>query len=310
MLAALFYFIIGIAIFIAGILTLTTNLRSISKNKVKYLIDKFTGNMSMSIIIGFFTTLILQSSSIVSILAVGMADAGLLNLYSAAGIIMGSNIGTTIAVQLYAFNLFHLAPYAVLAGSILHFQKKSLKLKLIGNTILGFGIIFYGLEIMNLSAVPLRHFENITLFLDKLSNPMIAVITGIIAALIMQSSNIGIAMMQSLASSGILSLSSIIPVVYGLNIGTCSEAIIMSFTTNKEGKKIALFNIFFNIAGTIIFMPFTQYFAVFLKFLSPENPARQIANAHMLFNILSIIFIVPIIRYIFILIDKLINLFY
>lgn len=304
---AVFYFLIGIAVFIAGILTLTSGLNSISRDKVKYFIDKYTGNMIASIIIGFITTLIIQSSSMVSIIAVSMAGAGLLNLYSAAGIIMGANIGTTIAVQLYAFDLFSLAPYAVLIGSILHFQKKNLKVKLTGDIILGFGIIFYGLKIMDLAAEPLRNIENIALFLDKLSNPIIGIVSGIVAALIMQSSNIGIAMMQVLASSSLLPLSSVIPVIYGLNIGTCSEAVIMSFASNNEGKKVALFNIFLNVAGTIAFLPLTHYFVIFLKFLSPENPARQIANAHMFFNIVSAILMLPAIKYVFFLIDKIIN---
>lgn len=304
---AIIYFLMGIAVFIAGILTLSSGLNSISRDKVKYFIDKFTGNMTLSIIIGFITTLIIQSSSMVSIIAVSMSGAGLLNLYNAAGIIMGANIGTTIAVQLYAFDLFKLAPYAVLTGSMLHFQKENSKVKLIGDIILGFGIIFYGLKVMDLATGPLRNIENITLFLDKLSNPIIAIITGIIAALIMQSSNVGIAMMQVLASSGLLPLSSVVPVIYGLNIGTCSEAVIMSFASNSEGKKVALFNIFLNVAGTIAFLPLTHYFVIFLKFLSPENPARQIANAHMFFNLISTILMIPIIKYVFFLIDKIIN---
>lgn len=306
MLVSLIYFAAGIGVFIWGIITLTKGLNIFSQRKITHFIKTFAGSLPKSIIIGFFITLIIQSSSMISVIAVTMAGAKLLNLKSAAGIIIGSNIGTTIAVQLYAFNLFKIAPYAVFVGSILYFQNYNIKLKFAGNIILGFGLIFYGLKIMELAAVPLKKFSNFNLLSNNISNPFWGIFIGIITALIMQSSNIGIATLQILTASHLITLSTALPIIYGLNIGTCSEAIILSLASNKEGKKIALFNIFFNIIGAIVFLPLTDYFAEFLKFLSPNNAARQVANAHTFFNLFSAILIIPFLPQVFFMIERIV----
>jgi len=210
-------------------------------------------------------------------------------------------------VQLYAFNLFKIAPYLVFIGSVLHFQNCNTKLKFVGNVFLGFGLVFYGLKIMELATMPLKKNSNFELISANLSNPFWGILAGIITALILQSSNVGIATLQVLVSSQLITLPQALPIIYGLNIGTCSEAIILSFASNKEGKKIALFNIFLNIGGTILFLPFTNFFAEFLKLISPHNPLRQVANAHTFFNLFSALLIIPFLKQLFVLIDKLVN---
>ncbi|EGD50810.1 Na+/Picotransporter [Thermoanaerobacter ethanolicus JW 200] len=307
MIISLIYFAAGIGIFIWGIFTLTRGLKVFSHQKISQIINNFASNLLKSIIIGFFITLIIQSSSMVTVIAVTMAGAELLTLKSAAGIIIGSNIGTTIAVQLYAFNLFKIAPYLVFIGSVLHFQNCNTKLKFVGNVFLGFGLVFYGLKIMELATMPLKKNSNFELISANLSNPFWGILAGIITALILQSSNVGIATLQVLVSSQLITLPQALPIIYGLNIGTCSEAIILSFASNKEGKKIALFNIFLNIGGTILFLPFTNFFAEFLKLISPHNPLRQVANAHTFFNLFSALLIIPFLKQLFVLIDKLVN---
>lgn len=297
---------IGIFVFIFGLIILTKSLKNFSQKRIRTFINKYTRNTHLSILIGFILTVFIQSSSMVTIISVSMADAGLIKLFNAAGIIMGANIGTTIAVQLYAFNLFKLVPYAIFVGSILHFQKK-MKFKIIGNILLGFGVIFSGLKIMDIAVKPLRNIDEVIGFLKFISNPYYSILIGVIMALIMQSSNIGIAILQILASSNLISVYNALFIIYGLNIGTCSEALIMSFATNKEGKKIALFNIVFNIIGTIFFIPITKYYFNFLRFLSPFNILSQIANGHMLFNIITTLIMLPIMKYIFSFIEIFLN---
>ncbi|TCO68208.1 phosphate:Na+ symporter [Caldanaerobacter subterraneus] len=304
---SLLYFSVGIGIFIWGIFTITSGLKSISKEKLSYFINHFANSLFKSITIGFIVTLILQSSSMVTVIAVTMANARLLTLKSAAGIIMGSNIGTTIAVQLYAFNLFKLAPFLVFIGSLLHFQNWHSKLKLLGDVSLGFGLVFYGLKIMELATSPFKN-SGVNLTNSNLSNPLIGIFIGVVSALILQSSNIGIATLQVLVTSHILSLEQALPIIYGLNIGTCSEAFILSFASSREGKKIALFNIFLNLWGTLVFLPFTNFFAELLRHTSPSNPLRQVANAHTFFNIFSAIAIIPFLKIIFNLLDKIVNI--
>ncbi|MGB9810081.1 MAG: Na/Pi cotransporter family protein, partial [Caldanaerobacter sp.] len=265
---SLLFFSIGIGIFLWGIFTITKGLSLISNEKMSSLMNRFAGNLIKSIFVGIVITTILQSSSMVTVITVTMANAGLLDIKSASGIIMGSNIGSTIAVQLYAFNLFKLAPFMVLIGSVFSFQKCSTKLKITGNATLGFGLVFYGLKIMELS---LSSFKDTGMqFLNtNLSNTFRGIFVGIVLALILQSSNPAIAVLQVLVSSRLISLNHALPIIYGLNIGTCSEAFILSFASNKEGKKIAYFNILLNIWGTLLFLPFTQLFARLLEALSP-----------------------------------------
>ncbi|WP_434655392.1 Na/Pi cotransporter family protein [Thermoanaerobacterium thermosaccharolyticum] len=297
---------LGIGIFILGLVLLTTSLKIISKERVKRLIDKYTGNIYLSIFIGFILSIIMQSSSMTTIVAVSMADAGLLNLYTAAGIIMGANIGTTVAVQLYTFDLYNLIPYAIFFGSILRFQKKKL-LKFMGNILLGLGIIFAGLKIMDMAVSPLRNFSEINNFISITENPVYGIFIGIVMALIMQSSTFCIAMLQVLATAKIMPAYNTLFIIYGLNIGTCSEAFLMSLATNREGKKIAIFNILFNIVGTMIFVPLTLYYYAILKYITPNNVSRQIANGHMFFNIISTILVLPIMKYLFSFIEILIG---
>ncbi|WP_424610366.1 Na/Pi cotransporter family protein [Caldanaerobacter sp.] len=289
-----------------GIFTITKGLSLISNEKMSSLMNRFAGNLIKSIFVGIVITTILQSSSMVTVITVTMANAGLLDIKSASGIIMGSNIGSTIAVQLYAFNLFKLAPFMVLIGSVFSFQKCSTKLKITGNATLGFGLVFYGLKIMELS---LSSFKDTGMqFLNtNLSNTFRGIFVGIVLALILQSSNPAIAVLQVLVSSRLISLNHALPIIYGLNIGTCSEAFILSFASNKEGKKIAYFNILLNIWGTLLFLPFTQLFARLLEALSPFNLSRQVANAHTLFNLFSVIAILPFMKIILKALDKFIK---
>ncbi|MGB9780174.1 MAG: Na/Pi cotransporter family protein [Caldanaerobacter sp.] len=303
---SLLFFSIGIGIFLWGIFTITKGLSLISNEKMSSLMNRFAGNLIKSIFVGIVITTILQSSSMVTVITVTMANAGLLDIKSASGIIMGSNIGSTIAVQLYAFNLFKLAPFMVLIGSVFSFQKCSTKLKITGNATLGFGLVFYGLKIMELS---LSSFKDTGMqFLNtNLSNTFRGIFVGIVLALILQSSNPAIAVLQVLVSSRLISLNHALPIIYGLNIGTCSEAFILSFASNKEGKKIAYFNILLNIWGTLLFLPFTQLFARLLEALSPFNLSRQVANAHTLFNLFSVIAILPFMKIILKALDKFIK---
>jgi phosphate:Na+ symporter len=292
------FFFIGTGVFLWGILTITNGLSFISSEKMSNLINHLAGNLMKSILVGIIITTILQSSSMVTVITVTMANAGLLDIKGASGIIMGSNIGSTIAVQLYAFNIFKLAPFMVLAGSLFSFQKYSAKLKIAGKVILGFGLVFYGLKIMELSLSSFKGTE-MKFLSTNFSNPFRGILVGIVLALILQSSNPAIAILQVLVSSKLMSLKHALPIIYGLNIGTCSEAFILSFASNKEGKKIALFNIFLNIWGTLLFLPFTQFFARLLEELSPSNLLRQVANAHTLFNLFSVIAILPFMKIIF-----------
>lgn len=298
MISTIFLIALGIAVFLLGLLFLTSSLKIISRHRVKTLIEKYTGNIYVSIFIGFILAIMMQSSSMITIVSVSMADAGLLNLYSAAGIIMGANIGTTIAVQLYAFDLYSAVPYLIFLGSIFRFQKQK-TLKFIGNILLGFGIIFAGLKIIDIAVSPLRSFSAIKNFVAMTENPFYGIVTGIFMALIMQSSTFCIAMLQVLANVKIMPVFNAIYIVYGLNIGTCSEALLMSIATNKEGKKIAVFNVLFNLIGTIVFLPFTHHYYKFLKFITPNNEPLQISNSHMFFNIASTLLVMPIMKYLF-----------
>jgi phosphate:Na+ symporter len=158
-----------------------------------------------------------------------------------------------------------------------------------------------------MAVTPLRNFSEINKYISITENPIYGILIGIIMALIMQSSTFCIAMLQVLATAKILPVYNAIFIIYGLNIGTCSEAFLMSLATNREGKKIAIFNILFNTIGTMIFVPLTVHYYAILKYITPNNVSRQIANGHMFFNIISTILVLPIMKYLFSFIEILIG---
>ncbi|WP_143287277.1 Na/Pi cotransporter family protein [Caloramator quimbayensis] len=285
----------GLGLFIYGMHVMGEGLEKTAGNKLKKVLEVLTTNKIMGVIVGTVITAIMQSSSATTVMVVGFVNAGLMNLYQAASVIMGANIGTTITAQLIAFNLSDIAPLILALGAIVTIFAKKKKIRDLGEIILGFGVIFVGMTIMSTSMEPLKsspEFSKIILILSH--NPILAVLAGTIITGIIQSSGAFIAVLIALSSNGAIGFEAALPLLLGSNIGTCVTALLACIGTGKNAKKAALIHLTFNVIGTIIFMALYPLIVHFIPLLG-GSIKRQIANAHTIFNVSNTIIQLPLI---------------
>jgi len=212
----------GLALFIFGINRLSNSLQKITSNRLKSVINIVTKRSWSTVLVGLFTTMLLQSSSATSVMTVGFVNAGLMTLRQAIGIVMGANIGTTVTAQIVSFKIDILAFPLIIIGFLMYFIAKRRRLKNIGMTILGLGILFLGMTIMKDALSPLRENEGFKTFLLIFSkNPFYGILAGLGLTVLLQSSSATIGLLIALASQGLLPIEAAIPILIGDNIGTC-----------------------------------------------------------------------------------------
>lgn len=300
----------GLGLFLYGMKLMGDGLENASGEKLKKIFEKITSNPIKGVATGAIITSIIQSSSATTVMIVGFVNAGLMNLYQAAAVIMGANIGTTITAQLIAFKLDTVVPIFIGIGSLTILFSKNKRARETGNIILGFGILFLGMEIMKNTMSPLADSPAFATLIMKLEgNTLLGILTGTLMTAVIQSSSASTGILVALASTGALPLGVAIPILFGNNIGTCITALLSSIGTSKAAKKAALIHIFFNIFGTIIFIPLINPLISVVQSISPGGATevkRQIANAHTIFNIVNTIIMVPFIRYFVYLVNKII----
>ncbi len=291
----------GLALFIFGINTLSDSLQKITSNNIKSIIGFLAKRPWASALVGILTTMIIQSSSATSVMTVGFVNAGLINLKTAIGIIMGANIGTTITAQIVSLNIIDLLTYPLLIGGfILFFTSKRRRYKNIGMTIIGLGLLFLGMSIMKQSLDPLKDnvsFKNFLLMFSK--NPFLGVFAGLLITSLLQSSSATIGILIALASRGLISIDAAIPILFGDNIGTCSTALLSSIGTTVTAKRTAFSHLLFNVFGTIVFLTVFYGFGlepIIARHMGATVP-RQIANIHTVFNVVTTLILFPLIGY-------------
>jgi len=290
----------GLALFIFGINRLSNSLQKITSNRLKSVINIVAKRSWTAVIMGLFTTMLLQSSSATSVMAVGFVNAGLMTLRQAIGIVMGANIGTTITAQMVSFKIDVLAFPLIIIGFLIHFIAKRRRLKDIGMTIIGLGILFLGMTIMKGALEPLRENEAFKTFLLIFSkNPFYGIMAGLGLTILLQSSSATIGLLIALGSQGLMPIEAAIPILIGDNIGTCSTALIASVGTTITAKRTAFSHLMFNILGTIVFAILLYVFRLqpfIVKFTGSSVP-HQIANIHTTFNIITTFVLFPFIGF-------------
>ncbi|MBN2286798.1 MAG: Na/Pi cotransporter family protein [Tissierellales bacterium] len=286
----------GLGLFLFGMTFMGSALQKSAGSKMKGILSALTNNRALGVLVGALVTAVVQSSSATTVMTVGFVNAGLMNLSQAIGVIMGANIGTTITAQLVAFHLGDIAPVIVGIGVAFYFGAKKKKVKEKAEILIGFGILFLGMDMMKQAIKPLSESQ---IFIDALlnfNNPWIGILTGFGITAIMQSSSATTALLIAVAGagSGLMTIEMAYPILFGENIGTCVTAMISSVGASKTAKRAALMHLIFNIIGTLLFMIFLRIPVQYLvTILSPDNIERQIANAHTLFNIISVILLFP-----------------
>ncbi|AXU27755.1 TPA: Na/Pi cotransporter family protein [Clostridioides difficile] len=298
----------GLGLFLYGMSLMGEGLQKSAGDKLKKIIELLTSNVVMGVLVGTVVTGIIQSSSATTVMVVGFVNAGIMNLSQAIGVIMGANIGTTVTAQLVSFNLEGIAPIALGIGILFYLFTSNQKTKHLSEILIGFGILFTGMEFMKDAVAPLAEYKAFTdalLYFSK--NPVLGILSGFAITGIVQSSSASMGMLIALASQGILPLSSALPILYGDNIGTCVTSLLSSVGASRNARRAAVMHLSFNVIGTIIFMlVLNKPISAIVTHFDPTDTARQIANAHTLFNLTNVIILLPFSKYIVKLANRLI----
>lgn len=298
----------GLGLFLYGMNLMGEGLQKSAGTKLKKIIKLLTSNLFMGVLVGTGVTAVIQSSSATTVMVVGFVNAGIMTLKQAIGVIMGANIGTTVTAQLVSFDLTGMAPVALGVGIILYLFGNKPRIKNIAEILIGFGILFTGMEFMKDAVAPLAEYKAFTdalLYFSK--NPVLGILAGFAITGIVQSSSASMGMLIALASQGILPLSSALPILYGDNIGTCVTSLLSSVGASRNARRAAVMHLSFNVIGTIIFMlVLNKPISAIVTHFDPTDTARQIANAHTLFNLTNVIILLPFSKYIVKLANRLI----
>jgi phosphate:Na+ symporter len=289
----------GLGMFLFGMNLGAEGLQKIAGKKMKSILGTFTNNRYMGVLTGILVTAVTQSSSATTVMLVGFVNASLMTISQTLSVIFGANIGTTITVQLIAFEISHFALLMIGAGFILKFSRNKTVIYA-GDIIMGFGFIFYGMKIMSVSMSPLRSFPAFREMLLSFSNyPISAIIGSMLFTALIQSSGATIGLVVVFASQGLITLHASIPLILGAHTGTCITGWIAALGASAAAKKTALLNVLYNIIGTVIFLPFLYNYMSFSDFVvwctAPfsSSPAREVANAHMISAILKMLVMFP-----------------
>ena len=305
-----FHFLGGLGLFLYSIKTMGDGLQQAAGDRLRFYIDKYTSNPFFGILVGIGMTALIQSSSGVTVITVGLVSAGLLTLRQAIGIVMGANIGTTVTSFIIGFKLGDYALPMLFLGAVCLFFTKNRTINNIGRIVFGVGGIFFALNLMSGAMEPLKDLQVFKDYMVELSkNPILGVLVGTGLTLLIQASSATIGILQNLYASNLIDLQGALPVLFGDNIGTTITAIIASLGANIAAKRVAAAHVAFNVIGTVIciifLVPFTgliQWFESFLN-LAPE---MTIAFAHGTFNITNTIIQFPFIGALAFIVTKLI----
>lgn len=290
----------GLAIFLFGMDASSEGLQKVAGDKMRVILGKLTNKPVMGVVVGTLTTAAIQSSSATTVMVIGFVSSTLMTLKQAIGVIYGCNIGTTLTVQLIAFNISDYAPMLIALGffTSLIFGSKSQGIKFGGQIVFGFGLIFFGMGLMSDAMNPLRSVPAFTNLLSSIGEkPFLGLVVATVFTAIIQSSGAAIGISIALATQGILTLKAAIVIAFGANIGTTMTAVLGSLGSGRDGKRVALIHFLFNTLGVVVFFPFLDPFAAYIKKITeavdPGNISRAIANAHMFFNGINTILFLP-----------------
>lgn len=300
----------GMALFLYGMNLMGTGLQKAAGEKMKRLIEVLTNNRFMGVLVGALVTMLVQSSSATTVMVVGFVNAGIMTLTQSIGVIMGANIGTTITAQLIAFKLTDVAPFVIAIGVLIWLVSSKKKHKEIAEIFIGFGILFLGMGMMSEAMAPLKDNEAFRNIMANLKNPFLGILGGFAITAIVQSSSATTGMLLALASAGLVSdVGSVLPILFGQNIGTCVTAMISSIGASKTAKRAAFMHLTFNVLGTAVFMILLFLFPIttWLTSSAPGDIPRQIANAHSAFNIVNTVLLFPFANWIVALAEKVIR---
>lgn len=287
----------GLGFFLYGMKLMSESLEKAAGAKMRSILEFFTKNRFIGMIVGLVFTAIIQSSNATTVMVVSFVNSGLMNLMQATGVILGANIGTTMTGQLIAFNLSDIAPLIVIIGVVMTMFSKRQGVKKIGEVILGFGILFMGLRLMSESMTMVKESPTILNFLASLKNPFAAILVGFLITAVLQSSSATVGIILLMVSQGLLELSICPFMILGCNMGSCVSALLASLSGKKDAKRAALIHFFFNVIGSVIMFAILMValdpIIAGLLYISGGNLSRAVANVHTLMKVFEVAMLFP-----------------
>lgn len=291
----------GLALFLYGIELMSEGMKKTAGDRMRSFLSILTKNRLIGLMFGALVTMMVQSSSATTVMLVSFVQAQLMTFVQSLGVILGAGIGGTITAQLIALKLTDYALLMIILGFAIKLFAKRDTPKHIGEAIMGFGLLFYGMKLMSVAMYPLRAYQPFINVLEELENPLVGLLVGAVFTALIQSSAAFIGIMIVLAQQGVLTLEAGIPLIFGTNLGTCITAGIASIGVSREAKRVAIAHALFKVVGILLFIFWIPTFADIVRSISPGQKIagagdiiavspRQIANAHTLFN-LSIAFL-------------------
>lgn len=298
----------GLALFLYGMNVMGGGLEKVSGGKLERILEKLTSNPLKAVLLGAGVTAVIQSSSATTVMLVGFVNSGIMKLSQAVGIIMGANIGTTATSWILSLtgiesdNFFismlkptSFSPILAIIGIVLIMSGKSDRKKDVGEILIGFAVLMFGMDAMSSAVKPLADVPEFTGILTKFSNPLLGVLVGAILTAVIQSSSASVGILQALSVTGAFTYGSVIPIIMGQNIGTCVTAMLSAVGANKGAKRTAFVHLYFNIIGSVVFLAvYTILNAVFhFSFANETVGVAGIAAIHSIFNIFATLILLP-----------------
>ncbi|AUG59028.1 Na/Pi cotransporter family protein [Acetivibrio saccincola] len=294
-------FVVGTGLIMYGVNLMSSGLEKANVKFIKKLLSKFTGRVFTAFLTGTFLTALVQSSTAVTVITVGLVNSGLIKLPQAVGIIYGANIGTTITAQLMSIKVDKAAYFIVLLGILIRCMSGKKSIKSLGSGVIGLGLMFSGFNILNLSVSCMKDSAFLHGIFQKYGqNCLLGIFAGVISTMLVHSSSATVAVTIALFNSGLISLDAALGLMFGDNIGTCITAQMASFKMSVHGKRAAWAHTMYNIIGVLIalvfFMPFVKIVQGITYYVG-QDKNKLIANAHTIFNIFSAVLFLPFTKY-------------
>lgn len=287
----------GLGLFLYGMKLMSEGLEKAAGARMRSILEFFTKNRFVGMLVGVVFTAIIQSSSATTVMVVSFVNSGLMTLAQAAGVIMGANIGTTVTSQLIAFNLSDVAPLFIMIGVIMVMFCNKVNIQKIGQVILGFGILFVGLSTMSGAMSSIKELPHIVSLLSSLDNHVMGIVVGFVITAILQSSSATVGIILLMATQGLLSYPICFFLILGCNIGSCVSALLASLGGKKDAKRAAWIHFLFNLIGSAVLFIVLSFavnpIADMLFRLSGDNMARAVANAHTLMKVAEVVILFP-----------------
>ncbi|MCP4546234.1 MAG: Na/Pi cotransporter family protein [bacterium] len=295
----------GLGLFLFGMNMMSSAMQRSAGGRMRAVLGALTRNRFIGVVVGAFVTMVIQSSSATTVMLVSFVQAGLMTFAQTIGVILGADIGTTITAQLIAFKLTDYALLMIALGFGMKVLVKRNAIRNIGDVVLGFGLLFFGMYVMSSAMYPLRSFQPFLDLLHNLENPFLGILVGAIFTALIQSSSAFTGIIIVLAQQGLLTLDAGIPLIFGANIGTSVTAMLASIGAGREARRVAIAHTAFKVLGVLVMIWWIPTFAHLVRSISPGGVAtpdsqavmaqiipRQIANAHTVFNVgLALIFL-------------------